>query len=162
MITPLKKMLNRFRSTSKRPQRDSIEIFDNHTKFGKYLTYYSINSILLLVNFFIQELIFSGIKPNKRLLSLTELSLDELNDIKDTITKQTFDCKIILNQKDIFVKMTHEQRQNLYCLVTDYEIIMVKYLNNSNYQDEKSLIDAYKMASLIRNELNTMFEIKEH
>lgn len=159
MSLSLQKIINRISSTSKRPNNSIDQIGNNHRKWGNYISFNTVNTLIFLLDLFIQRLEKSGVKPNKRLLSITELNLIELEGLKQVIMLQIMDCKITLYQKDCFIQFTNQQRQDFNCLFTDYELLLSKTCKESPKEIQK-IGSEFDMITNLRTEMNKMLEIR--
>lgn len=162
MLIFFKKIINKISSISKRPNNTVEQTGSSHRIWGKYISFNSINALIFLTDFFIQKLEESGIRPNKRLISITELNILELQAMRYTIMSQIVDCKITLYHKDSFIKFTNQQRQDFHCLFGDYELLLLKKCNNSDKYLLEKISSEFEMISTLRTEINNMFEITSH
>lgn len=117
-----------------------------------------INGLLFIICFFIERLEEKGIKENKRLLSLTVLNISELNHLKNAILEQSSLNKPNPERKYLFLQLFDEQRHDIYCMLSNYELFICQ-LSTSD-ADQNAWIQHYESIKTFKYELNSMMEIK--
>lgn len=160
LLLLLKKIINRTLSTSKRPPNSTIVLTNHKLKWGKYVSLNTINILIFLIDFFIQILEDRQVEPHKRLLNITELNLNELYDLKQSILVQIVGFKITFDRKDCFISITAQQRQDFNCLFSDYELKIAKMYGHK--KEFSKLSEEFEMITNVRLEINNMIEIKPY